>query len=298
MSEAAPGASYKRARNGRLGFVLMLAAVTCFTMIDTSAKWLAEAGVPPFQTVFSRYAGAFLLVLGFALPRHGLGIFRSNKPWLQVGRAAALLGATGTNFLALKYLSLNVATAIMFASPIGVALLAIPVLGERVGIHRMAAIFAGFLGVLVVVQPWGAAFQPAMLLSVGTMGCASVYYVLTKMISDADNNLTSQLWPAGLATMVLLPWVLANDWVMPTSAAGVGVLVCIGGWGAVGHVLATLSLRYADASELAPVSYIQIALAAIASFAVFGDIPTQWTLIGSAIITGAGLYIWLRERRR
>ena len=279
------------------GLALMALAVTFFTLIDTSAKWLILAGLPPLQVVFARYAGHFVLSVLLFVPRDGLSVFQTANPGKQLLRAALLGASTFFNFLALQFLPITVTTTIMFAGPVVVTLLAIPLLGERVGIHRFAAVCVGFVGVLVVMQPWGAAFHPAMFFSLGALCCASGYFVMTRLIAGVERNATSQLWAAGLPTFVLLPLVLPV-WEAPQSTAELIVLVLIGIFGAVGHIVTTTAHRLADASILAPVIYIQILLAAIAGILVFATWPTVWTLAGGLIIIAAGLYIWHRERRR
>jgi drug/metabolite transporter (DMT)-like permease len=280
-----------------LGIGLMALAVTFFTCIDTSAKWLVGAGLPALQVVFARYAGHFLVALVVFLPREGLSAFRSNDPGRQVLRSAFLLGSTMLNFLALGYLPITVTTTISFAGPIVVTLLAIPLLGEKVGLHRLVAVLVGFVGVLVVMQPWGAEFHPAMFLSLGTLTVASLYFVMTRMLAGVESNATSQIWSSGLATLCLAPFALPL-WVWPERGVDVAVLVMIGVFGATAHGFAVMAHRLADASILAPVIYIQIILAAVVGIVVFATWPTVWTLAGGLIIVGAGLYIWHRERRR
>ncbi|WP_341213018.1 DMT family transporter [uncultured Limimaricola sp.] len=287
-----------RPREDRTGFglVLMAGAVGFFTCVDTSAKWLILAGFPALQVVFARYAGHLLLSLALYMPNGGLARFRSAHPLLQFLRSGFLLGSTFLNFTALNYLPLTITTTVMFAGPIAVTLLSIPILGERVGIRRLAAVLVGFSGVLVVVQPWGAAFHPAMILSLGALCCASLYFVLTRMIAGAESTATSQLWSSGLSSLVIAPMVLPV-WQWPSTLLEGVILVAIGLFGGVGHIFATVAHRFADASLLAPVVYIQIVFASLASILVFATWPTGWTLLGGAIIVAAGAYIWNRERR-
>ncbi|NDV98718.1 DMT family transporter [Salipiger sp. PrR002] len=280
-----------------LGLTLMAIGVIGFTCIDTSAKWLLQHGIPALQVVWCRYAAHLVLVLVAFFPREGKALFHTEHPWKQTLRAAALFGSTMLNFLALGYLPITVTTTIMFAGPIVVTLLAIPLLGEKVGPHRIGAVCVGFLGVLVVMQPWGAEFHPAMLLSVGALSCAALYFILTRQMAGKESNATSQVWGGALPTLLLAPVVLPS-WEAPESA-GVGVMMgVIGIFGAVAHMLATAAHRYADASVLAPVVYLQLLSAAAAGLLIFGTWPTPWTLLGAAIIIGAGLYIWHRERQR
>lgn len=279
------------------GVLTMFFAVVFFTCIDTSAKWLVTAGLAALQVVFVRYLVHFLLALAEFLPREGRNALVSNAPGRQILRAGFLLGSTAVNFTALQYLPLTVTTTIMFAGPIAVTLLSIPILGERVGAHRIGAVCVGFLGVLVVMQPWGAAFHPAMLLSLVAMLCGSMYFIMTRMLAGIESNATAQIWTSGLATLLLAP-VALRDWHWPASAGDWIAFGLIGIFGGVGHMLATNAHRLADASILAPLVYSQIVLAAVASILVFDTWPTVWTLAGGTIIALAGLYIWQRERMR
>jgi threonine/homoserine efflux transporter RhtA len=133
----------REARTG-LGVGMMALAVLFFTCIDTSAKWLVTAGLASIQVAFVRYAVHFALALVVFLPREGRDAIRSNAPGRQFLRSMFLMGSTACNFAALQYLPITVTTTIMFAGPIVVTLLSIPILGERVGIHRIAAVLIGF----------------------------------------------------------------------------------------------------------------------------------------------------------
>ncbi len=279
-----------------LGIAIMALAVVMFTCIDTSAKWLIGAGIGALQVVFCRYSVAFLMSLVVYMPQNGLGVFRTQHPKLQFIRALFLLGSTVFNFSALRYLPVTLTTTIMFASPIVITLLSIPMLGEKVGLRRILAVLVGFTGVLYVVQPWGSAFHPAVFLSLGALICASMYFVMTRMIAGVEDSATSQVWANGIAAISLAPFVLPN-WTMPANAQVAFILTLIGVFGGTGHILATRAHRLADASILAPLVYTQIITIPIASYIVFSQLPEKTTLVGGAIVIGSGLYIWQRERR-
>ncbi len=278
------------------GVLVMALAVVFFTCIDTSAKWLTLAGLPVLQVVFSRYAGHLTYALALYLPQEGRGVLRSNAPVKQILRSLFLFSSTICNFMALKHLPITVTTTIAFAQPIVITLLAIPILGERVGLRRIAAVCVGFLGVLVVMQPWGAEFDPAMLFSVAALLLASMYFVMTRMLAGVETNATQQVWSTLIATLALAPFAL-DVWVWPGTTTQWAVLFAIGGFGALGHICAAIAHRWADASILAPMIYSQLFLAALAGVLVFATWPTVWTLGGGVIIIGSGLYIWRRERR-
>lgn len=283
-----------REDNSALGLSLMGLGVALFTCIDTSAKWLILAGLPALQVVFCRYLGHFVLALALYLPQEGMGVFRSVNWPIQAARSVFLLLSTICNFSALAYLDLTITTTIMFAMPIAVTLLSIPVLGERVGLRRFLAILVGFVGVLIVMQPWGMQFQPAMLLSLAALTFASLYFVLTRKLAGTETTATSQIWSAGVASICIAPFGVGG-WTWPETALDAAVLGAIGVFGATGHIAATVAHRYADASVLSPVTYLQMVMATIASIVIFSVWPTVWTLVGAAVILSCGLYIWRRE---
>lgn len=277
------------------GLILMAVAVFFFTCIDSSAKWLILSGLPALQVVFARYAGHLILALLLYVPREGFDAVRTGNPFKQFLRSIFLLCSTIFNFLALQFLPITVTTTIMFAGPVVVTLLAIPMLGERVGVRRIFAVIVGFAGVIVVMQPWGAAFHPAMFLSLGALCMGSLYFIMTRMLAGMERTSTQQVWSSAFASIVLLPFVI-EGWRWPTGQMQWVIFTLIGTFGALGHICATIAHRWADASLLAPVIYIQVMLAAVAGILIFDTWPTVWTFGGGAIIIFSGLYIWQRER--
>jgi drug/metabolite transporter (DMT)-like permease len=292
MSEPIP-----REDRAAAGVLTMFFAVVFFTCIDTTGKWLVVAGFPVMQVVFVRYFGHFTYAMILYLPQERSQLFLSRAPFKQFLRSLFLFGSTICNFFALQSLPITVTTTIMFAGPIMVTLLAIPILGEKVGLRRILAVCAGFLGVLVVIQPWGTEFQPAMFFSLAALIIASLYFIMTRMLAGVETNATQQVWASGLASVVLAPFAL-TVWVWPENGLQWLVMFLIGGFGIAGHILATVAHRWADASVLAPMVYSQIFLAALASILVFSTWPTIWTLTGGIIIIASGLYIWSRERQK
>lgn len=276
------------------GIAIFVSAVVLFAVVDTSAKWLILTGIPALTVVFVRYLGHLVLILALTLPRDGLKAFRSVNPRLQFYRSLCLLGSSLFNFLALSYLPLAVAISIMFAGPIFVTLLSMQVLGEPVTRARLAAVALGFLGVLVVVQPWGAAFNPAMLISIAAMLCASMYFILTRRLAD-ESTVTHQIWSGGVATVVLLP-ILFLHWEWPQGALEWAVFVLIGPVALMAHTLVVQAHQRARASVLAPVVYLQLIFVSITGYLVFGDIPGLSVIMGGGIIVAAGL--WLRQIER
>ena len=160
----------------RYGIILMLGAWLIFSWVDTGAKWLAVAGIPAFQLAFMRYAGHFVISIGvIAKGGFKLDRFKTGHLWQVISRALLLVSATLSNFYALQFLPLTVVSAIMFSSPVVVCFLSVSILREEVGPWRWSAILLGFIGVLIVVRPFGAAFHPAMLMIIYNAVALALY---------------------------------------------------------------------------------------------------------------------------
>ncbi|MBX2880856.1 MAG: DMT family transporter [Granulosicoccus sp.] len=277
-------------------YLLMLGAFACFSCMDTSAKWLVGAAIPALQVAWLRYMGHFILNCLIYLPRHGVGIAHSNSPRLQFLRSGFLFTSTVLNFTALQYLPLTITIAIFFVAPLAVCLISIPVLGERVGFKRILAILTGFLGVLIIVRPWSATFDPRVFISIAAMLFAAGYFVISRMAAGRDSNATTQFYISGISASVLGPLALYH-WVWPGSWQDWIVIVLIGSLGMIGHSLLSHAHRLAEASVLAPTIYSQAVFIAILSWVIFAQPPDAETMLGTAVIIGSGLFVWYRERQ-
>lgn len=282
------------------GILLLLGAVSCFAGLDASAKWINLVG-DPVQTAALRYVVSFLLVAAVCgpwvpagSPRH---VGSSRSPALQVARGLLVVAATLTSFFALRRLPLAQATAITFAAPLITALLAGPLLGEWPGRHRLAAVAAGFAGVLVITRPWSGSLDTAMLLAGLTALFNSGYAMATRRLAMRDPPLTTLFWTGGVGAAVMLP-ALFVVWRTPADGRVWTALFGLGFFGALGHWLMILAHRRAPASTLAPFFYAQLVGAVALGWLVFGNLPDRWTLAGAAVVTGSGLYLLRRERIR
>jgi drug/metabolite transporter (DMT)-like permease len=207
------------------------------------------------------------------------------------------IAMTGMNFWALQYLQLTVTSSIFFSTPIIIALISAPLLGEKLDARRVAAIAAGFAGVLVIVHPWSADFHPAMILAVLNALLYAGFMLSTRHLAAYDSPETIQYLPAIGATLVLTPFALAA-WEAPDHWLEWVVACLLGVFGGVGHYLLALAHRYAPSSVIAPFVYQQVIYMALFGYLVFGDVPGPSVWIGAAIVVGSGLYLFARERSR
>ena len=281
-----------------LGIMMTLGAYFFFSLIDTSVKWLLLAGLPAFQLAFMRYLPHFLISTVLLL-RKGVSwsSFGSAHMGLVLLRGFLLASATLFNFITLNYLPLTVTGSIMFSAPIIVCALSWPLLGERVGPWRWAAIMLGFVGVLVVIRPFDADFHWIALLNVYNAFSLALYSIITRKISGVVAPETMQFYMGAFGAVMLLPFALWA-WTPPETTLDWCLMIGLGLWGWAGHEIFSRAHSYAPANTLMPYTYSFLLYLAVASYVVFEDVPDAYTLTGAAIIVAAGLVIWWRAMRK
>ena len=279
-----------------LAIALALVTFAVFTVIDSSAKWLVEAGIPAHQVTFQRYAIHLLLISAFVLPTQGFSVLRTVSLPTELLRAAGLLATTLLNFLAVQFLPLTVTGAVAFSMPLIVCALSGPMLGEKVGPRRWAAILVGFVGVMIVIRPGGTDFNWAVMLSLASAAAASFYFILTRKLAGRDSASTMQIYTGLVGTIAVAPFALAS-WIWPSDPATWLAFFLVGIAGLAGHFIYTIAHRFAPASVLAPFAYTQIIYMTLSSWLIFSDPPDVWLFVGAPIVIASGLYIWLRERQ-
>lgn len=291
------GASAAQRNDIRLGIALM--AVTCaiFAAQDGLSRHLAEA-TNVLMVVMVRYWFFAAFVIALARARQG-SVRRAAataQPVLQVLRGVLLAAEICVAVLGFTLLGLAQSHAIFAAYPLLVAALSGPVLGERVGWRRWAAIGVGFLGILLILRPGVAVFDPAALLALAAAGLFAAYSLLTRLAARRDPVATSFFWTgvAGAAAMtLLLPWawepMAPRDW-------GLMLALCV--MGATGHWLLIKTYEVAEASAVQPFAYLQLVFATAIGVGFFGETLRPTTLLGAAIVVGAGLFTLWRERVR
>ena len=276
------------------GIAYFLVASVLFIAMDTVAKILADE-LNAVMAVWGRYI--FHLVFAsliFATGRFGR-IGWTAQPGLQIVRSLLLAGATLSFFTMLSYMPLAESVALSYVWPIILTVLGALVLREKVGPRRWAAVIAGFIGAMIIIQPGFGTFHWAAPLGLVTASCFALYAMATRMLSGRDSPATTVFYTA-LVGAVVISAVVPFFWIWP--GAGVwGLLALLGFLGAVSHLLFIKALDHASASGLAPFGYIDLIWAALFGIAVFGDYPGPWTLVGAAVVASSGLYIFYRERR-
>ncbi len=279
-------------RRALVAVVLVVSSGVLFVIMNALVKAMTET-MDTMVIIWGRYFFhvAFVVVV---FPRSVVGVARSGQVLVQIGRSALLLGSTVANFLALSLLSLADVSAIIFTAPILVAALAVILLKERVAAWRWVLIGLGFTGALIIIQPGGGGFGTGGVLALACAGCYALYQITTRVVREAV-PIVSLLY-SGLVGVVVISLIVPFFWQQPSAAAWL-LLVVVGSLGAAGHLLVIMALQRAEASKVAPFTYLQLVWAMLASLVVFGDVPGITTLIGAAVIVTSGLLLYRLDLR-
>jgi drug/metabolite transporter (DMT)-like permease len=279
------------------GVALSLTATLMFTCNDTLVKWLTQHH-PIAQLVWARYVFHFLLMLVLFRPSRPLALLRTQRPGLQILRALLLLGSTAFFFTAVSFIPIADATAIGLVGPLIATLLAVPILGEPIGIRRILACVVGFIGALVILRPGLGVMHWAAILPLGSAMVYACFQIATRSLgpTEAPEN---TLFYAAIVGTVVSSLVVPFYW-QPIEPSHWPLLVLIGGVGGIGHYFVIRAYRLVPVGVLAPFGYFSLITATLTGWLAFGHLPDRWTVVGALILTGSGLYVLYREtvRRR
>lgn len=277
-----------------LGIVLMVIGMAVLNLMDAISKLLTEDH-PAIQVAWARYTFHLVPLVLFAGPARVRRMVRSADLKTQVLRSAALAASAVAIIFAFAIMPLADAIAVSFVAPLMIVALSVPMLGERVGPHRWAAVLAGFAGMLVLVWPSGNVFEKGTLLAVVAAFFWAVGMILTRRLRDDDP--WSTLFYTAFIGAALISLAVPFYWTAP-SARGWALMLAMGLLGATAHTLIIHAFRNAGASVLAPFNYTILIWATLYGWLLFGELPGPRPLAGAAIIVAAGLYAWHRERLR
>ena len=272
--------------------IFNLLAWIMLPIMDGFAKYLS-ADLPVLQITWARYF--FTVVFTFPLMFFFFKKYLvwTDKPKLQLIRGLILLTANISFFYSISVISLPKALTLAFVAPLVVTAFSPFFLGESVGYRRWAAVIIGFIGSLVVIRPGFLEINLASLAALGTGIMYGFYLIITRKLSTSDNPLLTLLL-TGVVGAIIATTFMPFVWVSPTFNQW-SIMAAIGLFACIGHLFIILSLKYADASKLAPFSYFEIVTNIIIAYYFFGDFPDSWTFLGLFIIVFSGIYISRRE---
>ena len=269
-----------------------LLAWVMLPIMDGFAKYLSS-DLPVLQITWARYFFTVVFTLPIMFFFFRKNLVWTDKPKLQLIRGLILLTANVCFFYSISIISLAKALTLAFIAPLIVTAFSPIFLGEKVGFRRWSAVIIGFIGSMVVIRPGFVEINLASLAALGTGVMYGFYLIITRKLSSSDNPLLTLLL-TGVVGAIIISFVMPFVWIKPTlnqwsMMAAIGIFAC------VGHLFIILSLKYADASKLAPFSYFEIVTNIIIVYYFFSDFPDKWTFLGLFIIILSGIYISRRE---
>lgn len=282
--------------NSALGITFVLSAMFIFATQDAITKHLAGTYAAP-QILWVRFAFYTLFALAYSARKKPLRYcLRSAVPWLQVARSLLIVAEIAVFIAAVRFLNLADIHALFATFPLMVTAIAAVFLGEKVGVRRWTAVFAGFVGVLIIVRPGFEEIKPGTLLALLTAFMFAVYNIMTRVVAHHDDSETTTVYMAVVGVACLS--VLAPFYWVPPTPTDWAWLFCLSCTAAAGHFLLIKALEYAPASTLQPFNFTLLVFATFIGFVAFGTLPDFWTVVGAAVVVASGLYTIYRERVR
>ena len=280
------------------GIALLVAAVACFAVLDTTTKFISLS-VPVLMALWFRYAFQAIATTVAVLPKRGWSLFRTAHPRFQCLRGLLLLTTSLLAFFSLKHMPVGEFTAIVMITPLVITLMASIKLRERVSVLRWALVLGGFVGTLIIIRPGGGNFNWGMLLPIGLVISNAWFQILTSRMTRTEDPFTMHFYTGWVGTLVVslaLPFVW-TDLASWTLWAG---MLLMGLMGTVGHFMMILAYARAPVSTLTPFLYAQIGFAMLGGWLAFSHIPDQTSLVGIGMIAvcgAAGAWLAVRESR-
>lgn len=296
MGTATPSGLLSANRHNPLaGIFWMVLASALLSGMDAIAKWMVAA-LPVLQILSIRSLLVLVLLSPLVHRQGGLATFQTTRPGLHLLRAGIIVATIICFFESLRFLPLATVIAIGFAAPLFMTALSVVVLGERVGLHRWSAVAVGFVGVLLIVQPGGAAMVslPALLALAAALLFA-VSLVTLRLLARTESDSTLMVYPnlgIFLAGTVGLPFV----WQPPT-AIDLGLILAMAATLVLGQFAQLRAFRAAPVAVVAPFQYTELIWATLLGWAIWAEFPAAHVWAGAAVVIASGLYILWREVR-
>lgn len=283
---------YSGLRGQRLGLLLMLLSCALLSAHDAATKLLTER-YPVSQIIFLRGVIAALGVMLIEVGRSNAAALMPKDVKGQLARAGLFAASTVLITVSLKLLPLPIVTAIIFVSPIMVAVLSGPLLNERVGSSAWIAAFAGFAGVVLIVSPAGTAWSWAFLVPLASAAASALRDIVTRHLAVRESTSSIVLSTTLAAALVGLLGLPQSEWHWP-DLTDTALLVFVGATQLTAHYMQVEAFRLAAPSVLAALKYSMVLWALILGVLIWGDTPSAGVLMGAALIISAGLLVYRR----
>ena len=276
-----------------LGILLMTLGMLSLSINDIIYKNLTM-NFPVWEAVFFRAFSGSIISL-YLVYHSGINSIKTKKPVRHFVRAFSAVGCVVLYIFGIKYLLLSENIAIAHSAPIIAALLAVPILGEKIGIHRILAITIGFIGVLVIIKPGTDLFQLKSLLPIGSALFMASVYLTTRSLMNTESS-TSIVFYYSFALLFTSLIFFPSDFVIPDTFNLI-LALSLGIMGSMGHYFMSQAARHADVAVTSPFEYSSFIFVGLMGYFFFYEIPNNSVIIGGILIIISGLYVAYRERK-
>jgi len=294
---ATTGLFDRRQDRPALGIASFVFNLALMALIAAAVRELVAREYPLGEVLLFRFLAASLFFWVILLSTSGLAGLATRRPLDHAIRGFSGVVSLSLLYYAVTRISLADATAIAYAAPIFITVLSIFLLGEVIGPRRWIAVFAGFIGVLLIAQPGGEGWDIGMLAAAGSAFGGALVAIWLRKLSGSENSATIGIYYNGLGSLLCCGWVLLSGWQSPQAGDLLLLSAFALGCGMQQWSL-TVSFRYAEASLLAPFEYIAMVFAAIVGFLFWQEIPALTTWIGAGVIASSGLFIFKRRQKQ
>jgi len=277
---------------GQVGVLYMIGSVICFSIMDICVKWLDY--YPVGQVLFLRFFIGFIPIF-FIIPRDKLlSFYKTSRPGLHAFRAFTGAAAIIALFIGLRELPLADVVSLTFGGPIFVTVASIFFLSEKVGIKRWSAVFLGFIGMLLIVQPAFIDLNYFYITPIVFCIFFACVAISVRSLSKTEPNYTIAFYFTFLCTLLGLGSIFFVEWKMPTLIDFI-IFTIMGLCGSIANLLLTQSYRLAEASLVTPIKYLSLVFAIVFGFLIWSEVPKILTLFGALLVIASSLIIFIRE---
>jgi len=282
----------KKINNNLFGIFLMILGMFCLSVNDITYKNLSF-NFPVWEAVFFRaLSGSIISII--VVYFSGIKSLKTKKPVRHFVRAFSAVGCVVLYIYGIKYLLLSENIAIAHSAPIIAAILAVPILGEKIGFHRILAIVIGFIGVLVIVKPGTNLFEINSLFPIGSALFMASVYLSTRSLMNTETS-TSIVFYYSFALLFTSIVFFPNNFVIPDTLSLI-LAFSLGIMGSFGHFFMSQAAKHADVAVTSPFEYSSFVFVGLMAFIFFGEIPSKSIIYGSFLIILGGIYVAYRER--
>ena len=266
-------------------------------LLSAAVRELVERDYPLSEVLVFRYGFASLFFWVILFSTTGFAALATRRPLDHAIRSISGILSLALLYFAITRIPIADATALAYAAPIFITVLAIFLLGERIGLRRWLAVLAGFAGVLLIARPAADSWDIGVGAAAGSAFTGALVAIWLRKLASSEHPVAIGIYYNNLGFLLCLGWVLLSGWFVPRGA-DLGLFLAFGLGCGLQQWLLTVSFRYAEASLLAPYEYLAMVFAAIVGYAFWGEVPVPSTWIGAFVIAASGIFIFARRQKR